>query len=91
MPNVFVIFFNYKFHHSRIEVLKNYFAPRNPILYIYPISLVDDQNSPSQQLEAKTNKVDERISKQNNWMRFVNTWRSKTKFKTASNVQGVLS
>ena len=94
MPNVFVIFFNYKFHHSRIEVLKNYFAPRNPILYIYLISLVDDQNFPSQQLEAKKNevgpRVDEVISKQNNWMRFVNTWRSKTKLKTASNVQGML-
>ena len=65
------------------------------MLLTYPISLVDDQNPPSQQLEAKTNevepKVDEDISKQNNWMRFVNTWRSKTKLETASNVQGVLS
>jgi hypothetical protein len=56
--------------------------------------LVDDQNPPSPQLEAKTNevepKVDEVKSKQNNWMRIVNTWRSKTKLKTASNVQGVL-
>ena len=67
-----------------MEFLKSRFACSKNLSHI----LVDDQNPPSSQLEAKKN--DEVESKQNNWLRFVNTWQSKTKLKAASNIHGVL-
>ena len=53
------------------------------------ICLADNQIETTE-AESPPEPNDEVKSKQNNWMRFVNTWRSKTKLKTASNVQGVL-
>ena len=79
-----------RFKKENVEFLKSRFACTQNLSHI----LVDGQNPPSSQLEAKKNeiepKVDEVKSKQNNWMRFVNTWRSKTKLEAASNIQGVL-
>ena len=73
-----------------MEFLKSKFVSTQNLSHI----LVEDQNPPSPQLEAKKNefepKVDKVKPKQNNWMQFVNTWRSKTKLKAAANIQGVL-
>ena len=72
-----------------------YFFPNQQL--IYPTFLVDYQNPPSPQIETNLTNTDESPPepkddvkpKQNNWKRFVNAWRSKTKKEEASNDQGV--